>query len=62
MLLFVRCRFSPGESVAGIQPDDPAAAPKLHRGLIAQGEQLLNRCQGWTDDMTHQRGWAPEVG
>ena len=22
---------------------------------------LVSRCQGWTDDMTRQRGWAPEV-
>jgi len=22
---------------------------------------LTSRCQGWTDDMTRQRGWAPEV-
>ena len=31
-------------------------------GLIAQGDYLLSRCQGWTDDMARQRGWAPEAG
>ena len=40
----------------------PVLTCQLHRGLIAQGEHLLNRCQGWTDDMARQRGWAPEVG
>jgi hypothetical protein len=28
---------------------------------IAHGEHLTSRCQGWTDDMTRQQGWAPEV-
>jgi hypothetical protein len=32
-----------------------------HQGLIAHGEHLVRRCQGWTDDMTRQKGWAPEV-
>ena len=32
-----------------------------HQGLIAHGEHLTSRCQGWTDDMVRQRGWAPEV-
>ena len=40
----------------------PVLTCQLHHGLIAQGEHLLNRCQGWTDDMARQRGWAPEVG
>jgi hypothetical protein len=40
----------------------PLLTCQLHQGLIAQGDHLLNRCQGWTDDMTSQRGWAPEVG
>ena len=40
----------------------PLLTFQLHQGLIAQGDHLLNRCQGWTDDMTRQRGWAPEVG
>jgi len=35
---------------------------QLHQGLIAHGEHLTSRCQGWTDDMTRQRGWAPEAG
>ena len=35
---------------------------KLHQGLIAHGEHLVYRCQGWNADMTRQRGWAPEVG
>jgi len=34
---------------------------QLHQGLIGQGEHLIHRCQGWTDDMARQRGWAPEV-
>ena len=32
-----------------------------HQGLIAHGEHLTSRCQGWIDDMTRQRSWAPEV-
>lgn len=39
----------------------PLLTCQLHQGLIAQGEHLTNRCQGWTDDMVRQRGWAPEV-
>ncbi|WP_323248721.1 galactose oxidase [Synechococcus sp. CCY9202] len=39
----------------------PLLTCQLHQGLIAQGEHLTSRCQGWTDDMTSQRGWAPEV-
>ncbi len=34
---------------------------QLHQGLIAHGEHLTSRCQGWTDDRTRQRGWAPQV-
>ncbi len=34
---------------------------QLQHGLIAQGEHLIRRCQGWTDDMVRQKGWAPEV-
>ena len=34
---------------------------QLHRGQIAQGEHLIRRCQGWTDDVVRQRGWAPEL-
>jgi hypothetical protein len=40
----------------------PLLTCQLRLGLIAQGEHLIRRCQGWTDDMTPQRGWAPEVG
>jgi hypothetical protein len=39
----------------------PVLTCQLHQGLIAQGEDLTHRCQGWTDDMVRQRGWAPEV-
>ena len=39
----------------------PVLTCQLHQGLIAHGEHLTSRCQGWTDDMTRQRGWAPEV-
>ncbi len=38
----------------------PVLTCQLHQGLIAHGEHLVNRCQGWTDDMTRIRGWAPE--
>jgi hypothetical protein len=34
---------------------------QLHQGLIAHGEHLTSRCQGWSDEMTRRRGWAPEV-
>ena len=39
----------------------PVLTCQLHQGLIAHGEHLTSRCQGWTDDMVSQRGWAPEV-
>ena len=39
----------------------PVLTCQLHQGLIAHGEHLTSRCQGWTDDMTRQKGWAPEV-
>ena len=39
----------------------PVLTCQLHQGLLAQGEHLTHRCQGWTDDMTRQRGWCPEV-
>ena len=39
----------------------PVLTCQLHQGLISHGEHLTSRCQGWTDDMTRQRGWAPEV-
>jgi hypothetical protein len=34
---------------------------QLHQGLIAHGEHLTSRCQGWTDDQVRQKGWTPEV-
>ena len=40
----------------------PLLTCQLHQGLIAQGEHLTSRCQGWTDAMARQRGWAPEAG
>ena len=39
----------------------PVLTCQLHQGLIAHGEHLTSRCQGWTDDMIRQQGWAPEV-
>jgi hypothetical protein len=30
--------------------------------LTVPGLPLIKRCQGWTDDMTRQRDWCPEVG
>ena len=33
---------------------------QLHQGLMAQGELLTRRCQGWTDDLARHRGWCPE--
>jgi hypothetical protein len=29
----------------------PLLTCQLHQGLIAHGEHLTSRCQGWTDDM-----------
>lgn len=40
----------------------PLLTCQLHQGLLNQGDHLIRRCQGWTDDMARQRGWAPEVG
>lgn len=39
----------------------PLLTCQSYQGLLAQGEHLTSRCQGWTDDMSRQRGWAPEV-
>jgi hypothetical protein len=39
----------------------PVPTCQLHQGLIAHGEHLTSRCQGWTDDQVCQKGWAPEV-
>jgi hypothetical protein len=39
----------------------PVLTYQLHQGLLAQGEHHTHRCQGWTDDLTRQQGWVPEV-
>jgi len=39
----------------------PVLTCQLHQGLIAHGEHLSSRCQGWTDDLVSHRDWAPEV-
>jgi hypothetical protein len=39
----------------------PLLTCQLHQGLLAQGEHLVSRCQGWPDDRERQRGWAPEA-
>jgi hypothetical protein len=39
----------------------PVLTCQLNQGLIAHGEHLASRCQGWTDDMTRSQGWAPDV-
>ncbi len=39
----------------------PLLTCQRHQSLIAHGEHLTSHCQGWTDDMVHQMGWAPEV-
>lgn len=39
----------------------PLLTCELHRALVPQGAHLASRCQGWTDDLVRQRGWAPEV-
>ena len=65
VLLKTRCRkvcmschwFRHHAGVNGI----PVLTCQLHQRLIAHGEHLVSRCQGWTDDMTRQRGWAPEL-
>jgi hypothetical protein len=40
----------------------PLLTCQLHQGLVAHGEHLTRRCQGWTEDVARQRGWAPEGG
>jgi hypothetical protein len=37
----------------------PLRTCHLPQGLIADGEHLTHRYQGWTHDMVRQRGWAP---
>jgi len=39
----------------------PVLTCQLHQGLIAHGEHLASRCQGWTDNQVRQKVWAPEV-
>ena len=39
----------------------PVLTCQLHQGLIAHGEHLPSRRQGWTDDMVPSQGWAPEL-
>jgi hypothetical protein len=39
----------------------PLLTCQLHQGLIAQGEHLISRCPGWTEDLVRQRGWAPQA-
>jgi hypothetical protein len=38
----------------------PVLTCQLHQGLIAHGEHLTSRCQGWTNDMVRQKGWVPK--
>ncbi|TWB86853.1 hypothetical protein FB106_1313 [Synechococcus sp. Ace-Pa] len=38
----------------------PLLTCQLHQGLLVQGEHLTHRCHGWTEDLSRQRGWAPE--
>lgn len=38
----------------------PLLTCQLYEGLRNQGEHLSRRCQGWTDDLARQRGWAPQ--
>lgn len=38
----------------------PLLTCQLHQGLLAHGEHITRRCQGWTDDMVRRQGWAPE--
>ena len=34
----------------------PVLTCQLHQGLIAHGEHLTSRCQGWTDDQVRRKG------
>ena len=43
-------------------PDSiPLLTCQQHQGLIAHGDHLTSRCQGWTEDLHRHRGWEPEV-
>jgi hypothetical protein len=39
----------------------PVLTWQLHQGLLAHGEHLTRRCQGWTEEIVRQKGLAPEV-
>ena len=39
----------------------PLLTCQLNEGLISHGEHLISRCQGWTQDLAAQRGWAPKA-
>lgn len=39
----------------------PLLTCQVHQGLLALGDHLTRSYQGWTKDMTRQRGWCPEV-
>jgi hypothetical protein len=39
----------------------PLLTCQLHQGLIAHGEHLTSRCQGWTNDMARQVGSATDA-
>jgi len=36
----------------------PVLTCQLYQGLLAHGEHLTRRCQGWTEDLVRQRGWC----
>lgn len=40
----------------------PTLTCQLHQGLLAHGEHLIRRCQGWTEDHEGQRGLCLEFG
>jgi hypothetical protein len=39
----------------------PLLTCQLNEELIAHGEHLTSRCQGWADELVRQNGWAPEL-
>jgi len=40
----------------------PLLTCHLHQSLIGHGQHLIRRCPHWTQELYHQRGWAPEAG
>lgn len=52
------CHFFRHRAVEG---GIPLLTCELHGALVPQGAHLVSRCQGWTDDLVRQRGWAPEL-